>query len=272
MLKLTNPKVAIPIVLIAGLFWSFGPYVVMHIDQQETVPWQYLFTRGIVIFLLLNMYLFLEEGKDFYKNYFKVGISALIGIQTAIESIKSSINDNFTSMGANTFNIRNKSSFIKINQKGTKGKKYPSITYLEAIKFKNGFPITTSISSRSSSTSTIKYKSKKSNPNINVIGTDENYILTAGYKLAEGRNFTLEEIQQGKHVVIIGEEVKKSIFGSSAPTGKIISIGGNKFKEYLTKKMNTVMNKIEDKFDKKQKKLSNEEKPKKLKKSGKLTS
>ena len=114
-----------------------------------------------------------------------IGISALIGIQTAIESIKSSINDNFTSMGANTFNIRNKSSFIKINQKGTKGKKYPSITYLEAIKFKNGFPITTSISSRSSSTSTIKYKSKKSNPNIIVIGTDENYILTSGYKLAE---------------------------------------------------------------------------------------
>ena len=159
-----------------------------------------------------------------------IGISALVGIQTAIESIKSSINDNFTSMGANTFNIRNKSSFIKINQKGTKEKKYPSITYLEAIKFKNGFPNTTSISSRSSSTSTIKYKSKKSNPNINVFGTDENYILTAGYKLAEGRNFTLEEIQQGKHVVIIGEEVKKSIFGSSVPIGKIISIGGNKFR------------------------------------------
>ena len=73
MLNLKNPKVAIPIVLIAGIFWSFGPYVVRHIDQPETVPWQYLFTRGIVIFLLLNMYLFLEEGKEFYKNYFKVG-------------------------------------------------------------------------------------------------------------------------------------------------------------------------------------------------------
>ena len=79
MLNLKNPKVAIPIVLIAGIFWPFGPYVVRHIDQPETVPWQYLFTRGIVIFLLLNMYLFLEEGKEFYKNYFKVGISGLIG-------------------------------------------------------------------------------------------------------------------------------------------------------------------------------------------------
>ena len=79
MLDLKNPKVAIPIVLFAGLLWSFGPYVVRHIDQPETVPWQYLFTRGLVIFILLNMYLFLEEGKDFYKNYFKVGISGIIG-------------------------------------------------------------------------------------------------------------------------------------------------------------------------------------------------
>ena len=76
---LKNPKAAIPIVLIAGILWSFGPYVVRHIDQPETVPWQYLFSRGLVIFILLNMYLFLEEGKDFYKNYFKVGISGIIG-------------------------------------------------------------------------------------------------------------------------------------------------------------------------------------------------
>ena len=78
-MELKNQKTAIPVVLLAGLLWSFGPYVVRNIDGANTVPWQYLFTRGIVIFLLLNMYLFLEEGKEFYKNYFKVGISGLIG-------------------------------------------------------------------------------------------------------------------------------------------------------------------------------------------------
>ena len=76
---LKNPKVAIPIVLLAGIFWSFGPYVVRHIDQPQLVPWQYLFTRGLVIFFLLNIYLFLEEGLDFYKNYIKIGFSGLIG-------------------------------------------------------------------------------------------------------------------------------------------------------------------------------------------------
>ncbi|MGB2279455.1 MAG: ABC transporter permease [Flavobacteriales bacterium] len=159
-----------------------------------------------------------------------IGIAALVGIQTAIESIKSSISDNFTSMGANTFNIRNKSSSIRIGKKGTKPKRYASISYAEAIRFKNEFPVTTSISSWASSTATITYQSKKSDPNINITGTDENYILTAGYKLAEGRNFTLDEVQQGKHMVIIGEEVKKSVFGTSKAIGKIISIGGNKFK------------------------------------------
>ena len=79
MLDLKNPKVAIPIVLFAGLLWSFGPYVVRHIDQPQLVPWQYLFARGLVIFIFLNLYLYFEEGLDFYKNYFKVGISGLLG-------------------------------------------------------------------------------------------------------------------------------------------------------------------------------------------------
>ena len=79
MIQLKNPRGAIPLVLIAGLLWSFGPYVVRNIDEPQLVPWQYLFTRGIVIFILLNFFLYLEEGKSFYKNYFKMGISGLIG-------------------------------------------------------------------------------------------------------------------------------------------------------------------------------------------------
>ena len=76
---LKNEKIAIPIVLMAGLLWSFGPLVVRYMDQPNLVPWQYLFGRGIVIFCILNVYLFFEEGKNFYKNYFKVGFSGLIG-------------------------------------------------------------------------------------------------------------------------------------------------------------------------------------------------
>ena len=79
MLNIKDAKVAIPVVLVAGLFWSFGPYVVRHIDQAQQVPWQYLFTRGIVIFTILNLFLYLEEGSEFLENYKKIGVSGLIG-------------------------------------------------------------------------------------------------------------------------------------------------------------------------------------------------
>jgi drug/metabolite transporter (DMT)-like permease len=79
MLVLKNPKIAVPVVLFAGLIWSFGPLVVRYMNDPQLIPWQYIFGRGSTIFILLNLYLFFEEGKDFYKNYFKMGISGLIG-------------------------------------------------------------------------------------------------------------------------------------------------------------------------------------------------
>ena len=60
---------AILIVLIAGIFWSFGALVVRFIEDAQSVPWQYLFFRGFTIFLLINFYLFLREGKSFIENY-----------------------------------------------------------------------------------------------------------------------------------------------------------------------------------------------------------
>lgn len=76
---LKNEKFAIPLVIVAGLIWSFGPLVVRNIDDPSTIPWQYLFVRGLVIFTLLNIYLFFEEGIYFYKNYLKIGMSGTIG-------------------------------------------------------------------------------------------------------------------------------------------------------------------------------------------------
>ncbi len=79
MLQLKDHKIAIPIVLFAGLLWSFGPLVVRYMNEPNLVPWQYLLTRGITIFCILNIYLYFEEGKNFYLNYLNVGFSGLIG-------------------------------------------------------------------------------------------------------------------------------------------------------------------------------------------------
>ena len=79
MIELKNEKVAIPVVLFAGLIWSFGPLVVRYMNDPHLVPWQYIFGRGLTIFIVLNLYLFFEEGKNFYKNYYRIGYSGVVG-------------------------------------------------------------------------------------------------------------------------------------------------------------------------------------------------
>ena len=78
-MDIKDEKIAIPIVLIAGLIWSFGPLVIRYADQPELVPWQYLFARGLIIFIILNFYLYLNEGTSFVKNYLRIGLSGMVG-------------------------------------------------------------------------------------------------------------------------------------------------------------------------------------------------
>ena len=79
MFELKNPRIAVPVVLFAGILWSFGPLVVRYMESPSQVPWQYIFARGLTIFILLNLYLYFEEGIKFWKNYLKIGKSGIIG-------------------------------------------------------------------------------------------------------------------------------------------------------------------------------------------------
>ena len=55
MIELKNEKIAIPIVLFAGLMWSFGPLVVRNMDDPHLFTWQYIFVRGLTIFIIIKV-------------------------------------------------------------------------------------------------------------------------------------------------------------------------------------------------------------------------
>lgn len=158
---------------------------------------------------------------------------ALVGILTSIDAIKSSINSNFTNMGANTFTIRNREMNLRIGKNGKKPKRYKSITYDEAVRFTKdyNFPALPSVSTMAAGAGTIKYGSKKTNPNMRVFGGDENYMATSGYELQRGRNFSAQEVQYGSHVAIIGKDVVDALFAKNEdPIDQIITIGSGKYK------------------------------------------
>jgi putative ABC transport system permease protein len=161
-----------------------------------------------------------------------VGITALVGILTAIESIKSSITKEFNFMGANTFTITSQGMRVQVGNKRYRTKNYSYISFYQANAFKEkfNFPASVSVSVSATGTATLKYGSEKTNPNITVRGADENYLTTAGFEVNIGRNFSEQEIYSGRSAVIIGSELAALLFNEEEnPLNKIISIGSGKY-------------------------------------------
>ncbi|MCW3463256.1 ABC transporter permease [Chitinophaga nivalis] len=159
-----------------------------------------------------------------------VGITVLVGILTAIDSMKSSIYSSFASMGANSFSLRNKDMQVNIGDGGSeqasKGNKNikkkvkksnsnKTIRYQEAVQFKERFhfPAITSVSYKASGIATVYKGDKKTNPNVNVIGGDEHYLKISNYEIADGRDFNSLDVQSGRNVAILGMDVAKKLFG-----------------------------------------------------------
>jgi len=160
-----------------------------------------------------------------------IGIMALVGILTAIEGVKTSVNNAFAGLGANSFTIQNRGSGLNFGNGGHR-KEYPPIRYEQADRFKKEFklPVVVAVNLNVSGTAIAKYGNQKTNPNISVTGSNENYLATGGYKLAFGRNFSSSELEHGENVVMIGNEIKKRLFKNEDPINKSIFIGSNKFK------------------------------------------
>lgn len=161
------------------------------------------------------------------------GIISLIGTLTAIDAIKYSINSNFTFLGANTFSIRNRESNIRIGRGGRSPRRYRPITFDEAMRFKKefNFPADVSVSTMASFNARLFFRNKKTNPNIQVSGSDENYLRASGYELENGRNFSTSDVFYGGNVAIIGQEIKNTLFeGEDNPIDQFIRIGSGRYR------------------------------------------
>ena len=161
-----------------------------------------------------------------------LGIMSLVGTLTAIDSIKGSLNNQFTSMGANSFKIQNWTLKVKFGKGKRKTNLYKEITYKEAQKFKKNFyfPSVISISIKASNSAIVKSGSKKTDPNVPVMGADENYIKIISKKIEKGRFFTQQEVEQNRNFAIIGHGLATTLFEKDNPLQKIISIGNVKYK------------------------------------------
>ena len=161
------------------------------------------------------------------------GIMALVGILTAIDSIKFALTESFSLMGANTFTIESRSMRVQIGNQSYRRKNHEFISHKQAQEFKELYelPARVAIWTRASGSAVVKYKSYKSNPNTTVLGVDEDYIFTAGYEIEKGRNITAGEIEDNANIVLIGADVARQAFEKNQdPLNRFISVGNGRYR------------------------------------------
>lgn len=174
-----------------------------------------------------------------------LGITALIGINTAIVAIRQKFLESFSSMGAMGFTIRYQeprrhfnNDEIKKEKKGAKKEKKSNmgkpITEKQAEAFKQTyeFPALVSTNLMGARDAIIAYENKKTNPNVWVVGGDENYTSLNGFSVSYGRDLNTLDIQSSRNVCLIGKDVATRFFGESfeRPLDKIIRINNIPFR------------------------------------------
>jgi len=161
-----------------------------------------------------------------------IGITSLVGILTATDSIKALMKENFGKMGATSFSIRSLFSDTQSGDRKVRVINRRNITFSQAQNFLENYdiPSTSTIYATALNNATIKYGSSKTNPTFSVRATDENYISFSGAKISKGRSFNNRDIEAGTFSAVVGSGTLTSIFkGVKDPIGKIISVGAVRY-------------------------------------------
>ncbi len=161
-----------------------------------------------------------------------IGITALVGILTAIDGIQYSISSGLADLGANSFDVKDLNRSGGRNRGGIVETTKSPITYNQIKDYKERYPFdaTISIFTDIAGTAEAKYGSKKTNPNIPVKGVDENFLAVKAYNIAKGRGFSAVEIRNGSFVCMIGDELAETLFDKEDPLNKGVTVGGTHYK------------------------------------------
>ena len=135
-------------------------------------------------------------------------------------------------MGSNTFSIKNEGEVRRRRHRKALTVN-PVITMLQCQEFKKNYhyPATVTQSIEADGNAVVKYESKKTNPNVRILGVDDDYLKVAGWSIREGRNFSKQEIDNGQNVILLGKDLVKKIFDTEKDiVGKMINIGSGKYR------------------------------------------
>jgi putative ABC transport system permease protein len=160
-----------------------------------------------------------------------IGVFSILGVMTVIGVLQNSIESGLSFLGSNVFQIQKDPPIVGAQNHNRLYANRKNISYEQAVEIKQllqdkagaiGFKVSESGVSAS-------YDNLKTDPNITIIGSDENFLTIQGFDVDDGRNLTEGDVNYARSVALIGNDVRLSLFPNSNPLGQIFRAGGQNY-------------------------------------------
>jgi putative ABC transport system permease protein len=157
-----------------------------------------------------------------------IGIFSIIAVLAAVDSLDRKITKDLSSLDKNTIYLM-KFSFGPSDIPQWKREQFPNVKYDEYTYMKGvmtntdqmGYQIFTKRES-------IKYDSKTVS-DVNIVPVSHEFIDIQGLEFEEGRFYNESEANSGSTVIVLGDEIAKSLFENIDPIGKNVRLYGKRF-------------------------------------------
>lgn len=148
-----------------------------------------------------------------------IGVSAVITMVTLGNGATQAVKDQVASLGSNLLQIR--SGQRMFGPPGS-GQRAPSFEMADVEAIQERITGLAAVAPEISRTATVV--SAANNWSTSVTGSTNDFLQAGNWTLAAGREFTNAEVEGGQTVCIIGETIRRELFGTAQPLGETMRV------------------------------------------------
>ena len=146
-----------------------------------------------------------------------IGVTALVGIETAIGVLSRQLSESFGRMGSGTLSLVPEAEARPFSW-------HEASSFVESFETCDGLA---SLSAPITPVAVVTAEGKRTDPMVSVLAADATWLPVSSRALAQGRNFTPRESAAGSAVCLVGHSLARKLFGSDvAAAGKTLSFSG----------------------------------------------
>ena len=157
-----------------------------------------------------------------------IGIFSIIAVLAAVDSLDRKITKDLSSLDKNTIYLM-KFSFGPSDIPQWKREQFPNVKYDEYTYMKGAMTNTDQMGYQIfTKRESIKYDSNTVS-DVNIVPVSHEFIDIQGLEFEQGRFYNESEANSGATVIVLGDEIAKSLFENLDPIGKNVRLYGKRF-------------------------------------------